>query len=125
MFSRNLKIVKKKFGNRHASKQTSFSYSIFHGFLQNMHQHIRKGLYFMDSSSSGGFEVLCRCLIIRKLNSINPVNHNLSFCEAKSSFPLVKYVSVKIRFTKRMLGLAPQKLRFWLIGLREFNFLKT
>jgi hypothetical protein len=47
-----------------ASKQTSFSYPIFHGFLQNMHQNIRKGSYFMNSSSSGRFEVLCRCLIL-------------------------------------------------------------
>jgi hypothetical protein len=28
-----------------------------------MHQNIRKELYFINSSSSGGFEVLCRCLV--------------------------------------------------------------
>ncbi len=62
-FSKNRKTVKKKFGNRHASKQTPFSYSIFHRYLQNMHQKIRKGPYFMNSSSSGEFEVLCLCLL--------------------------------------------------------------
>ncbi len=68
IFSRNRKTVKKKFCNRHASKQTSFSYSIFRGFLQNMHQNIRKGSYFMNSSSSGEylifFCVLCLCLLL-------------------------------------------------------------
>ncbi len=45
----------KKFDIWHASKETSFSYSIFHRFLQNMHQNIRKGSYFMNLSSSGEY----------------------------------------------------------------------
>jgi hypothetical protein len=49
----------KKFGSQHVSKQTLFSYPIFRKFLQNT-QKIRKGPYFMNSTSSGEFEVLYR-----------------------------------------------------------------
>jgi hypothetical protein len=72
------------------------------------------------------WQISCRYVFIFRIsNSINPINHNLSFCEPKSSIPFVKCVFVKFNFTKGMLDLASQKLRLWLIGLMEFNFLKT
>jgi hypothetical protein len=42
LFQINRKSVKKKFGIRHASKQTSFSYPIFCRFLKNMHKKSEK-----------------------------------------------------------------------------------
>ncbi len=63
--------------------------------------------------------------VFRKWNSINPINHKLSFCEARSCIPLVKCVFLKIIYTRGTHDLAPQKLSLWLIGLIEFNFLKT
>ncbi len=72
------------------------------------------------------WQISCRyAYVFRKLNSINPINHNLSFCEARSSSPFVKWVFVKINFTRGMLDLGSQKLRLWAIWLVEFNFLKT
>jgi hypothetical protein len=80
---------------------------------------------------------ICRCIteswkiscryayVFRKLNSTNPINHNLSFCESRSSSPFVKCVFVKINFTRGMLDLSSQKLRLGAIWLVEFNFLKT
>ncbi len=78
----------------------------------------------------------CRCIteswqitfryayIFRKSNSINPINHNLSFCGAKSSFLFVKYKFMKTHFIEETLDFASQKLSLWPIGLMEFDFLK-
>jgi hypothetical protein len=72
------------------------------------------------------WQISCRyAYVFRKFNSINPINHNLSFYEPKSSSLFVKCVFVKINFTREMLDFGSQKLRLWLIGLKEFNFLKT
>ncbi len=39
------------------------------------------------------WQILCRYVyVFRKLNSINPINHNLSFCGSKSSSPFVKLI---------------------------------
>jgi hypothetical protein len=72
------------------------------------------------------WQILCRYVcVFKKLNSINPINNNLTFCGAKSSIPFVKFVFMKINFTRGMLDFGSQKLRLLLIGLMEFNFLKT
>ncbi len=72
------------------------------------------------------WQISCRyAYVFRKFISINPINHNLSFCEAKSSSPFVKCVFMKINFTRGMLDLGSQKLRLWPIGMMELNFLKT
>ncbi len=71
------------------------------------------------------WQISCRYVyVFRKSNSIYPINHNLSFCEAKLSFPFVKYKFMKTHFTGETLDLASQKLRLWPIGMMEFKFLK-
>jgi hypothetical protein len=55
---------------------------------------------------------LCRyAKVLRKLNSIIPIGHNISFCEARSSVSSVKWVFMKLNFTKGKLDFVPQKLR--------------
>ncbi len=45
----------------------------------------------------GTWQISCRyAYVFRKFNSFNPIYHNLSFCEPKSSSPFVKCVFVKI-----------------------------
>ncbi len=72
------------------------------------------------------WQISCRYVyIFRKSNSINPINHNLSFCEPKSSVSLVKKIFTKTNFTRETLDFDSQKLSLWWIGLMEFYFLKT
>ncbi len=60
-----------------------------------------------------------------KFNSISPIGHNLSFCEARSTTFIVKCVFVNLYFSEATLDLASQKLKLWPIGLMELDFLKT
>ncbi len=47
------------------------------------------------------WQILCRYVqVFRQLNSINHINHNLNFCEARSSIPLVKLIFTKTHFIK-------------------------
>jgi hypothetical protein len=47
------------------------------------------------------WKISCRYVyVFRKLNSINPINHNLRFCEATSSIPLEKLFFLKNPFYK-------------------------
>ncbi len=47
---------------------------------------------------------------LEKSNSINPINHNLSFCEPKSSVSLVKLILTKTHFARETLDFGSQKL---------------
>ncbi len=99
---------------------------IFQQFLSLMQPRPYKVALPNRRCITKSWQISCRNVyVFRKLNSINPIAHNLSFCEPKSSSPFVKLNFTNTHFTKRMLDFDSTKLRLWLIGLMEFNFLKT
>jgi hypothetical protein len=61
--------------------------------------------------STESWQNSCRYVyVFRKLNSINPIGHNLNFCEARSSIPFVKLIFTKTHFTRGMFDLASAKI---------------